>query len=604
MAILKCNICGGDIQVTDDTYGVCISCGTTMTLQHAASGTDEDTSKASNDVSASIAPTLESTLKRGWLFLEDSNWQQANTYFDTVLNLDPENASAYLGLLCAELKINREKNLANYKEPFDHKPNYKKALRFADEDYKATLAGYNDGIKERIAENLRLKAEQRQQKIEEYEEQKQNGSYEERIRLKMEHRAEQTEKIREDQEKEKQQDAQKSAEQEQQKEKRRQEILRHVGCISAGEKHTVGLNIDGTVVAVGKNSKTEDYFERQYEPRSILESRESYRRKIERLEDDKDWEGEGEWKKREVRGGQCDTGSWRNIVAVCAAEQHTIGLKTSGTVVTTGDNEKGQCKTGSWRNITAVSAGTWHTVGLKADGRVVTAGDNGEGQCNTGSWHDITAVSAGPWHTVGLKKDGTVVAAGRNHENQCNVSDWTGIVAIAAGYKHSVGLRSDGTVTTAGGIEGKDLNEITAWTDIAAVSAGWYVVGLKSDGTVVATGRNNVSGQAETGSWQDIVAVSAGGSHTIGVRANGTVVAAGINSSGQCHVGGWLDIGPFSKEKAREENAADKIVQKFKPPRITIKTVLVIALIVIVIGCIVSPKFLTGVLELIKSFLK
>ena len=80
-----------------------------------------------------------------------------------------------------------------------------------------------------------------------------------------------------------------------------------------------------------------------------------------------------------------------------------------------------------WRDIVAVSAGYEHTVGLKSDGTVVAMGLNGNGQCDVSDWRDIVAVAAGIWHTVGLKSDGTVVATGSNNYGQCDVSGWTDI---------------------------------------------------------------------------------------------------------------------------------------------------------------------------------
>ena len=61
-----------------------------------------------------------------------------------------------------------------------------------------------------------------------------------------------------------------------------------------------------------------------------------------------------------------------------------------------------------------VAAGWQHTVGLKSDGTVVAVGRNSEGQCNVGNWTDIIQVDAGDFDTVGLKSDGTVVAVGDN----------------------------------------------------------------------------------------------------------------------------------------------------------------------------------------------
>ena len=37
MTILKCKMCGGDIQTIDNTFGTCVSCGSKLTLPKAES---------------------------------------------------------------------------------------------------------------------------------------------------------------------------------------------------------------------------------------------------------------------------------------------------------------------------------------------------------------------------------------------------------------------------------------------------------------------------------------------------------------------------------------------------------------------------------------
>ena len=261
-----------------------------------------------------------------------------------------------------------------------------------------------------------------------------------------------------------------------------------------GYYHTVGLKKDGTVVAVGDNSK-----------------------------------------------GQRDVSGWTDIVAISAGGSHTVGLKSDGTVVAVGLNGEGQCDVSDWTDIVAISAGDDHTVGLKSDGTVVAIGWNKDGQCDVSGWTDIVAIAAGFGHTVGLKSDGTVVAIGWNRDGQCNVLKWTDIVAISVGNYHTVGLKSDGTVVAVGGnLYG--LCDVSGWTDIVAISAGGnHTVGLKSDGTVVAVGDNDF-GQCEVSGWRDIVAISANGFYTVGLKSDGTVVAVGDNEYGQCEVSGWSDI--------------------------------------------------------------
>jgi len=173
--------------------------------------------------------------------------------------------------------------------------------------------------------------------------------------------------------------------------------------VAAGDRHTVALKSDGTVVAVGRNAE-----------------------------------------------GQCNVGSWRYITQVTAGRWYTVGLEDDGRVVAVGWNEDGQCDVGDWTDIIQVAAGAWHTVGVKSDGTLIAVGDNGEGRCNVGNWTGITQVAAGARHTVGVKSDGTVVAVGDNGDGQCDVGNWTGITQVAAGGCHTVGLKPNGTVVAVG----------------------------------------------------------------------------------------------------------------------------------------------------------
>ena len=239
--------------------------------------------------------------------------------------------------------------------------------------------------------------------------------------------------------------------------------------------------------------------------------------------------------------GQCNVGNWNDIVAVAVKGNFTVGLRNDGTVVATGFNGSGQCAVDSWTGIVAVAAGVNHTVGLHSDGTVVATGSNADGECEIDGWTDIVAVASGWEHTVGLRSYGTVVVTGLNDDGQCNVNSWTDIVAVAAGYFHTVGLRSDGTVVATGDNYFGQC-DVDSWTDIVAVAAGHtHTIGLRSDGTVVAAG-GNALGECDVDSWTDIVAVAAGHAHTIGLRSDGTVVAVGGLDKGECDVSDWKDI--------------------------------------------------------------
>lgn len=100
---------------------------------------------------ANTAPLL----KRAFMFLEDGDWNSANEYCEKVLDIDPENASAYLGKLLSELRVRKQESLKDQAEPFDHNNNYQKVVRFADEKLKTALTGYIEHINTRN-ENARL----------------------------------------------------------------------------------------------------------------------------------------------------------------------------------------------------------------------------------------------------------------------------------------------------------------------------------------------------------------------------------------------------------------------------------------------------------------
>lgn len=151
-------------------------------------------------------------------------------------------------------------------------------------------------------------------------------------------------------------------------------------------------------------------------------------------------------------------------------------------------------------------------------------------------------ISAGSCHTIGVKTDGTVETAGDYEDDMCNLSDWSDIIAVSAGDYHSVGLKADGTVVAAGDND-YGLCDLSDWSDIVAVSAEVYhTVGLKADGTVVSKGNDDDCSYDDLSSWKQIVAISATGGHVVGLKADGTAVATGFNDDGQCNVSKWKDI--------------------------------------------------------------
>ena len=137
----------------------------------------------------------ESLLKRAFMFLEDGDWSAADEYCEKVLDIDPENARAYLGKLMAECRACRMEDLQNCRQPFDGSGNYNKILRFAEPKLIETLKGYIAHINERN-EHDRLERERKAEEERLEQERKAEEDRLERERKAEEERLEQERKYR------------------------------------------------------------------------------------------------------------------------------------------------------------------------------------------------------------------------------------------------------------------------------------------------------------------------------------------------------------------------------------------------------------------------
>ena len=137
----------------------------------------------------------ESLLKRAFMFLEDGDWSAADEYCEKVLDIDPENARAYLGKLMTECRACRMEDLQNCRQPFDGSSNYNKILRFAEPKLIETLKGYIAHINERN-EHDRLERERKAEEERLEQERKAEEDRLERERKAEEERLEQERKYR------------------------------------------------------------------------------------------------------------------------------------------------------------------------------------------------------------------------------------------------------------------------------------------------------------------------------------------------------------------------------------------------------------------------
>ena len=93
-------------------------------------------------VVTAVAGNTSPLLKRAFIFLEDGDWESADEYCEKVLDMDPENAYAYLGKLMAELHIPQQELFKNCPQSIDGNKNFQKALRYANDTLKVELKKY------------------------------------------------------------------------------------------------------------------------------------------------------------------------------------------------------------------------------------------------------------------------------------------------------------------------------------------------------------------------------------------------------------------------------------------------------------------------------
>lgn len=177
-------------------------------------------------------------------------------------------------------------------------------------------------------------------------------------------------------------------------------------------------------------------------------------------------------------------------VAIAAGLAHSVALKSDGSLWTWGSNSDGQLgdntivsKSSPTQEFTsatdwvAVAAGSNHTLALKSDGTLWAWGLNGSGQLG----------------------DNSVTQRNAPTQENTAATDW---VAIAAGSAQSFAIKSPGTLwgwgENAGGRLGDGTvtqrnvptQEFTGATNWAYAASGLHGAAIRSDGTLYGWGPN------------------------------------------------------------------------------------------------------------------
>ncbi len=539
-------------------------------------------------VQSTSSGNVSALVKRGFLALEDGEWEKADEFFEQALNQNAEDAQAYLGKLMAELKVNKEENLIECKEPFENMSNYQKAIRFADDNLKKTLQSYVLSISERNKlEQTRTTYASAMQKMK-------TATTEERFL----DAATEFESILE------YKNSKELAEECRQKAENawKEEILRNANSLLDDSHHWIGKETDlaSYVEAADQLKKISGYkdadekliaCQRKVEEITARLQEERRRKDLEEEQRRLEQERQAELDKiaREKRNKLIkklsitissvvaiiviislifskiiipkykynkaleliDTNSSEAIALlsdiphykdsyklikdnighkkIAISQEHAIGINADGSVDCYLCNYS--CPMEEWRNIVEVVSSYETIVGLKSDGTVVYDGDDDGKKESIEEWTNIIQIATSSYYTVGLKSNGTVVGVGPSYDRELGVEEWSDIVQIEVNKVCAVGLKNDGTVVINVYNSWFDF-DVENWTDIVKIAAGRsHVVGLRKDGTVVAAGDKEgvYAGELDVENWTGIIDITADSYHTIGLKKDGSIVSVGNN---------------------------------------------------------------------------
>lgn len=262
-----------------------------------------------------------------------------------------------------------------------------------------------------------------------------------------------------------------------------------------------------------------------------------------------------------------------------AGSNHSIAIKSDGTIWAWGDNTAGQLgdgtsgsqsdknkpvQVGELSGIEAIDGGADDTLALRWDGTVWACGWNSTGQLGDGTTVDrttpvqalissIASISGGYGHTVAAKSNGAVwiwgsayeivpapaeVCIERDEDNECK-EYLIGVIEVST-YGNNIALRSDGTVWEWNTGDGRYII-----SDVTKISSGGdHDMVIKSDGTVWTWG-DNTYGQLGDGTTigkstpvqviglTNVNAIAGGHYHSVALKSDGTVWTWGYNRYGR-----------------------------------------------------------------------
>jgi hypothetical protein len=90
-------------------------------------------------------------------------------------------------------------------------------------------------------------------------------------------------------------------------------------------------------------------------------------------------------------------------VAIAAGGQHSLALKSDGSIVGWGRDRYGQATPPDGNDYVAIAAGWWYSLALKSDGSIVGWGHDGYGVASPPAGNDYVAIATGVVHSLALR---------------------------------------------------------------------------------------------------------------------------------------------------------------------------------------------------------
>ncbi len=437
-------------------------------------------------------PTVDSLLKRVFLFLEDGDFKSADKYAEKVLDIDPECTEGYIGKLMASLRVTSREEIYKTATPLTENNLFQKAVRFS---HDGSLDRFVEQNREYLAELERERLLEEERK----EAERKNAA------LLLRPQRERAERMK--------------------------------SLLSCSLNGCIGLTESGELIATSNinaaalNALNHTRFVALYgDLYGVAADGGIY-----------NIDYPYDFKKISSCPGitqfYCD--SYHPALAVAEGKIHIVKQKDLPDHALT--------EAVDLEGISKVLCGRANDkdfiVALDGDGKVHILGDVHPHIRRATEWNNIKDIAVDSDTVIGLKSDGSVVGAGMNKYGELEVSNWTDIVAIHTNNLCTIGIKADGTVVAVGCNEDSELN-LDGWTNIIAVDTHFGITyGLTADGRVFSAGNENY-GTSRLGYWKNVVSISRSSHGLVGIFADGS--AAYLPDDSDCSNSKKVDLSAFS----------------------------------------------------------